>query len=258
MADGTPSLPDTNPRAVIGDNKPPAEVAFEAMKAHMDDLLVEAHNWADGAIVENQAQADEASRLIDDLRKAAKAADDLRVEEKKPLDEAIAEIQARWGLYIADPKNKVPGKIWKAIDALKAAVKPFLEQLENERRAAAEEARQRAEAAAQAAQAAVQNAAPSDLAGREAAEDLVQAAERARAEVRQVENERPQARGGDRAMGLRRVFKPVMTDAKAALNHYATTRRDDLIGFLQKLAEEDVRRSIHTIPGFVIEEGSTL
>lgn len=247
---------EANPRAVVGGNNPPNP--FEAVRIHMDDLLVEAHNWADGTVVETQEQADEASRLIDDLRKAAKAADDLRVEEKRPLDEAIAEIQARYNVYIADPKTKSPGKVWKAIDALKATVKPFLDKLKAEQEAAAAKARQEAEEAARRAAEAARAAAASDLAAQEQAEELVRAAQRAEADAKRAENAKAQAKGGERALGLRTTYRAVMTDRRAALVHYAATQPEALTAFLQGLADADVRRSIRTIPGFNVIPETTL
>jgi hypothetical protein len=249
---------DMSALAEIGHNNPPEPSPYEAVTAHIEDLLAEAHNWADGTTVETQAQADEASRLIDDLRKAAKVADEKRVEEKKPLDEAIAEIQARWNVYIADPKTKHPGKVWKAIDALKACVKPFLDKLEAERRAAAEKARQEAEEAARRAAEAARAAASSDLAAQEEAEELVMAAEQAQAVAKRIENSKAQARGGERALGLRKVYRAVMVDRKAALIHYAATQPEALVTFLQGLADADVRRAIRTIPGFEVREETVL
>ena len=247
-----------NPLIVIGGNNPPPMTPWDAIKAHMDDLLVEAHNWADGTIVDSQEQADEASRLVDELRKAAGVADDLRVEEKAPLDVKIAEIQARFNVYIADPKNKVPGKVWKAVAAFKATVKPYLDKLEAERIAAAEAARKRAQEAMEAAAAAARAAAPSDLAAQEQAEQLVADAKHAHVEARQIETSRTQARGGERAMGLRTVWKAHMTDPRAALAHYAATRREDIIGLLQRLAEADVREGKRQIPGFDVKSETVL
>lgn len=245
--------------AVIGHNNPPEDLSpFEAHKVHIEDLLTEAHNWADGTTVETQEQADEASRLIDDLRKAAKAADELRTEEKAPLDKQIAEIQARYNLYIADPKTKNPGKVWKAIDALKATVKPFLDRLEAERRAAIEKARLEAEEAAKAAAEAARAAQDNDLAAQEAAEAMLEEAARKAADAKRVESSRVQARGGERALGLTKTYTAVLTDRKAALLHYAATRPDELVSLLQRLADADVREGKRQIPGFDVVEGTRL
>lgn len=244
--------------ASLGHNGAPAATPFELIREHIEDLLVEAHAWADGTTVETQAQADEASRLIDDLRKAAKAAEDAQIDEQKPHDDAVAEIRARYRPLIQDAKTKNPGKVWKAIDALKACVKPFLDRLEDERKAAAAKAREEAEAAARAAAEAARAAQASDLAAQEAAEDLIAAAHQAAAEAKRIENSRTQARGGERAMGLRRTFVPVMTDRKAALLHYVAQQPDAFVDLLQRLAAQDVRGGKRQIPGFAVEERTAL
>lgn len=134
--------------AGMGHNMPPEPVAaesspFDAVKVNMEDYLTEARNWADGKAVENQAQADEISRLIEDLRLAADAADKVRIAEKKPLDDAIDEIQGRYNPYIAGIKAKVkdPGKVAVAIDALKSTLKVYLDAEAAKQAAAAEAAR---------------------------------------------------------------------------------------------------------------------
>ena len=247
-----PVAQEANPRAVMGGNNPPEATAYEAVKAHIDDLLVEAHAWADGTVVESQAQADEASRLIDDLRKAARAAEEAQAGEQKVHDDAIAEIRSRYRPLIQDPKTKNPGAVWKAIAALKACVQPFLQRLDDEREAAGRKAREEAEAAAKAAQEAAAAAHAADLNAQEAAEELVAAAKEAEADAKRIENTKIQARGGDRAMGLRTVYRPVLTNPAEALRHYAKVRPADLKEILIGWAEEDVRRSVHTIPGFEV------
>lgn len=247
-----------NPRVAIGDNAAPDP--FGAIRVNLDDLLIEAHNYADGAVVENQAQADEASRLIDELRKGGYAADDLRALEKAPLDEQIEEIQTRYNEYIAGLKTKhsKPGKVVRAIDALKAAVKPYLDRLEAERRAEAERARLAAEEAQRIASDAARAAQAHDLAAQEAAEELVTAARQAEAAAKQIENERPQARGGDRAMGLRKTYTPVIVDRKACLTHYVVTQPETVAAFLLTLAKADVRAGKRQLPGVRVDEGTVL
>lgn len=253
---------DADRIAGLGDNGPPAATPFELVREHIEGLLTEAHNWADGTTVTSQAQADEASRLIDDLRKAAKAAEGTQDDEQKPHDDAVAEIRARYRPLIQSATTKNPGKVWKAIDALKACVKPFLDKLEAERLAAVEKAHQEAATAAQAAADAARAAAPADLAAQEAAEDLITAAQQAAANARRIENTRSQARGGERAMGLRKTYTATLTNPRDALLHYwggATpgVGREALIACLQQLAQQDVNRKVHTIPGVTVVEGTT-
>lgn len=257
---------EPNPRAVIGGNAPPEPTPLEplvggyaAIEVHITDLLVEVRNWADGQAAETQAQADEISRLIDSLRKAEKAADDARVAEKKPLDEQIAAIQDRYNVWIAPLKNKKPGKIPVAIEALKAALKPYLDKLEAAKRAEAERIRKAAEeAAAQAAEAARAAATSANIEEREAAEDLVSAAADLEAQAKRAEKDKAHATGGSRAMGLRTVYRAVLVNRGEALRHYAVTQPDELVALLQRLADQDVRRSIRSIPGFNVVAESVL
>jgi hypothetical protein len=249
---------DGNPRVFLGANNPPETTAREAIATHLADLLMEAHSWADGTTVESQAQADEASRLIDDLQKAAKAADDQRVVEKTPHDGAIKEIQDFWNLWIAPLTNKAPGRVPKAVVALKACVKPFLDKQEAARQEAIRKAQEEAQAAAKAAADAARAAQATDLAAQDAAEDLIRAAEKAQADAKRIENSRTQARGGERAMGLRKTFTPVMTDPKAAILHYMNRDKEAFIDLAQRLANEDVRYGLRSIPGFTIEQGTAL
>jgi hypothetical protein len=68
-------------------------------------------------------------------------------------------------------------------------------------------------------------------------------------------NDKAHAKGDGRAIGLRRSYRPILTDRKAALMHYAASRPDELVSFLCQLAETDVREGKRQIPGFdVIEE----
>lgn len=249
---------EPNPRAVVGGNSPPEATPFEAIKVNIEDLLIEAHNWADGTEVTTQAQVDEAGRLISDLELAARAAEAQRVVEKKPLDDKIAEIQARYNVYIADRKNKVPGKVWKAIDALKATVKPYLDKLEQERLAKAEEARKAATAAAEEAAKAAQAALASDLAAQEAAETKIAEAKAMESAAKSLETARVQLHGGDRAKGLRKTWTPVLADPKAALVHYINQRPEDVKAVLLAWAKTDVANGARKLPGFDVVEGTAL
>jgi len=251
--------------AGMGHNMPPEPVAaepspFDAVRVNMEDYLTEARNWADGKAVENQAQADEISRLIEDLRLAADAADKVRIAEKKPLDDAIDEIQGRYNPYIAGIKAKVkdPGKVAVAIDALKATLKVYLDAEAAKQAAAAEAARLAQVAAEEAAAAAIRAVDPTNLEAREDAEQLVAAARVAASATRAVEAAKPMARGGSRGLGLKKTYTAQVGDPKALLLHYWATNRDAVVGYLTALAQADVDRSIHTIPGVIVIEGTKL
>lgn len=244
-------------RLGIGANGPPEPSPFEAVKVNMEDYLLEARNWADGVAVETQEQADKVSKLIEDLRLSAEAADGVRKQEKAPLDVKIAEIQDRYNVYIAPMTNKKPGSVPKAIDALKAVLKPFLDKLEEVRKAEAEKARKEAQEAEDKAREAIKSAS-GNIEAQEVAEALAEAADEAARQARNIENSRSQARGGSRAMGLKKTFTPVMIDRKAALYHYIAINPDAFERLLQDLAETDVREGKRQIPGFRVDEGTKL
>ncbi|WPZ05523.1 hypothetical protein [Pelagerythrobacter marinus] len=250
-----------NPRAQIGGNNPPPEEEikpeWEAVKVHMDDLLTEAENWADGEPISKQEQADKVSDLRRMLQEAARLADKARVAEKKPYDDAIAEIQGRYNEYIAPLKNKKPGSVSKADRALANLLTPWLNKLDEEKRERERKAKEEADAKQAAALAAREQAKKSDdLSEMDKADDLLAAAEEAAATLKVVEREKPQAKGAFRASGLRSVWTASLNEGEGgkALVHYAKAQPDRVKAFLQQLADEDVRRGVREIPGFTINK----
>ena len=237
----------------------PNATPFDLIAESADDLLLEARNWADGQAIETQAQADDVSRLIEELRLIAKAADDARKDENKPHDDAKAAVQAKYGPLFADPKVKAPGKVFKAIDALKACLQPFLAKLDAEKREAERVAREAADKAARDAADAMRAAAANDLAAREDAEALVADAEAAQKLAKAAAGDKAHASGGSRAMGLRSVWKAVLPDQHAAAAHFWRTNPDAFTALLQKLADDDVRSGKRSgIPGVTITEARVL
>lgn len=249
--------------AGIGDNGgPPIEesapvTGWTAIQTHLDDLLTEAANWADGAAITNQDQADAVARLKEDLQKGVTAADAARIEEKRPLDELVAEIQDRYNAYIAPLKNRVPGKASKAIAALSNALTTWLRKLDDEKRerervAAAEAAKAAADALA--ARAEVKTS--TDLAAMDDADNKLAEAEALIKQAKGVAAEKVQAIGSTRAVGLRSYWLADMVEGKGgdALRHYLNTKPERVKAFLQSLADEDVRAGVRAIPGFNIRE----
>lgn len=237
---------DANPRAIIGANNPPVD-PFDGFAAHFDTLRTEAGNWLDGSAIQSQAQADEVSRLMDEFRRAAKDADKARAEEKRPHDEAAKAVQAKWKPLLDGAE--------RAVELCKKTLSPWLQRIEEEKRAAAEAARLEAEAKAAAAAEAMRAAPETDIAAREAADALVQDAKAAEQSANRAEKDRAHATGGQRATTLRSYFTPVLTDPKAALLHYVAQRPEDVKEFLTSLAKQEVSAGKRSIPGFdVIEE----
>lgn len=239
---------DANPRAVVGDNKPPLS-PYEAHVANFDNLLTEAHAWADGAEVENEAQDAEVKRLIEEIRLAIAAADASRVEENKPFDDGKAAVQAKYNEFIADTKT-AKGSAVKAMDALKATRKPYLDKLEKARLEAVEAARVEAQRIADEAAKARAAAPENDLGAIEAAEALTDLAEIAAKTLKVTE--------AAKVTGLRKTYTPVITDRRAAILHYMNVQPDEFVALVQRLAEVDVRAGKRRIPGFEVREGTKL
>lgn len=233
-------------------NEPPTP--FDAHRINLDDLLVEARNWADGESAATQAQVDEIARLIDDLNAGAKAMEAERLVEKRPLDDQIQAIQDRYNVYLAPLKNKTPGKVPTAIDALNAAKRPFLLALEEALEAKRKQAREEAEAAAQAAAEAARQANAASLEEREAVDAKIKAAEDAQRAAKIADNAKAHAHGGGRAQGLRTRVLAEVTDLDAAVRHYWSENRPAFAELIQKLADDDARQNRRAAKGVTFRE----
>lgn len=216
---------------------------FDLIVEDLSDLLAEAKNWADGTPAETQPQVDEIARLKDAIAASAKALEAERVAEKKPLDDQVQAIQDRYNVYLAPLKNKTPGKVPTALDALDAAKRPFLLKLEAEQEAARQKAREEAEAKAREAAEAARAAAPDDLEAREAAEAKAKAAEQAQADARAAEKAKAHAHGGGRAQGLRTRVIGTITDPNDALRAYYLENPQAYVDFTQSLIDADARQN---------------
>jgi len=219
---------------------------FEAFTLEIEDLFGEAQNFLDGEPIASQQQADAISALLNRLRKASNDADDARKAEKKPHDDAARAVQEKWRPLLS--------KADLAATTCKQALQPFLKAQEEAQRraaeAAAEEARRQAEAARQAAQ----QARPDDLAGQTVARVLQENAAAAQKQADRLDKSKARAKGGERAVTLRTVWRAEIVDRRATLNHYARTRSDDLTAWLQEQVDADVRRSLRNVPGVTYHE----
>src|SRR3546814_5096906 len=90
-------------------------------------------------------RSDEIGKLRQQLQDAANLADDARVVEKKPHDDAAQKVQDRYNVYIAPLKNKKPGSISSAVAALGSLLTPWLNKLEADKKAREDAARKRTE-----------------------------------------------------------------------------------------------------------------
>lgn len=241
---------DAQVAAGLGHNNPPEPTPYDAIKVHIEDLWTEAKNWADGAKIENQAQADTVAKLIEDFRQAHQAADEARKDENKPYDDGKAAVQAKYAPLIADTKAAT-GLTVKAMAALKATLTPWLQHLERERQAAAAAAAAAAAMAVAEAAAAAKALDPGNLDEVEAAERLVAEAHVAQSAAKAAAGAKAHAKGDGRAIGLRTEYRAEITDMKAAMLHYMKTRPDSFTDLVAVLAGEDAKAKRHTVPGVV-------
>lgn len=241
---------DVNERAVIGNNMPP----FELSKAAITDLYEEAKLWLDGEPVTTQEQADALNTLKDRIKKAAKEAKARYEDEIKPHQDTVKSIQAHYNELIGENKS-VTGLAVKAEQAVNAALKPYLLELDRQQQEKARIAREEAAKAQQAAMEAMRQRDAANLAQQEDAEKLVAAAKAAESAANKAEGAKAHAKGEGRATGLRTVWKAVMADNREAAAWVWKERNAELMAWVQDQADKAVRSGARKIHGFdVIEE----
>lgn len=224
----------TNPLPPIGHNNPPATIFDE-----IDDLFMEAQNWADGVAIESEEAHDEISKLRDMIHEAGKRADEERKEEKRPLDEQIDAIQKRYNPYIQPKKGKV--------DLAKAALGDLLaawrKRVADEKAAEAKRKQEEAARLAAEAQAAIR-ATSGNLAARVEAEELL-------AHARDTEKAANRAtKAATTGLGLRTVWRADLVDEEKALDHYYPLYREAFLDLVRGYAAADVRGGLRAVPGF--------
>lgn len=265
-----------NPRVTIGNNQPPEEDVAPAAKlegraavdTHVADLLTEASNWGDGVAVIDQAQADAVGRLHRMLQEAATLVDDTAGKEKKPLNDAIAEI-ATWqnGYTAKGLKTKPDGSLTKALTATGNLSAGWLRKLDKERQ---EREKIAADAALKLAQDAIllreEAKETTDIAVIDRAQDVLAEARQMLRTADSIGRERVHSGGGDgfRAMTLRSTWSAHIKDEPGAWGqayaHYKTDPQfmAEFHALIQKWADRDCRTEatrVRGVPGFnFIEE----
>lgn len=232
-----------NERAVIGGNNPPVELFTEAENA-INELYEEAKHWLDGGEVETPQELDSISMLLDGLRKAGKLADNNRKEEKKPFDDGGKAVQAKYKPLIDKATN--------AQDLCKKAMQPYLQEQERLRKEQEEAARLEAEQAEREALEAAQSM--QSLEDAEQAQEAIDKAQEAQKLVKDISKQKAQAKGGERAVGLRSVWETKISDAKLALRWAWSEHPEDLEELAINLAKKHVRSGEREIAGFEITE----
>lgn len=229
------------------DNNPPAPTAIEAARELLSDIEVEATAWFDGAEVENQAQADEVSRIIDAARKAKTRFEADRKAEKQPHLDA--------GKAVDDAWKPLTAAADRVVEVAKAALTPFLMAQEKAKREREAEARRIAdEAAAEARRLAAE--ADGSLAAAKARDAAIEASESAQAKAAAAEREKAGAKGAGmaRTVSLRTTWRAEVTDRKALLTHIVTTRHADFSAWLDEWAAREVRAGARGLPGVSVWE----
>lgn len=234
----------------IGHNNPPAPTQFEAMQTHILDLMETAQGFLDGEPIANQETADLVGKLIDEARKAQKDGKAMRMSQTKPLDEAKKQIMDQWRPLI----DEDAGKCAMIVSTAKQALKPWLEHLEAEQRAAAAKAREEAEKARQAALEAERAASAANLEAIERVELARKEAEAAERAANKVDKQKAHATCGSRAIGLRSYWIAELVDPVEALKHYKQAQPDALKAWLLDQAQKDVNAGKRSIPGCLIRE----
>lgn len=222
----------TDARTQIGGNSPPP---LEAHSLHIEDLFaLVSGSLAAGPITTDEQEA-ALDGLLDDLRKAKKAADEQRAIEKRPHDEAGKAVQAVWKPLI--------DRCDKGADAIKAALTPYRTAKQRAKDEAARIAREEAEAKQRAAQEALR--ASDDLEARFAAEEQLKQAGKLAAQANRIDRS---------ATGLRTTWQAEVTDRRAALNHYIRTQPEAFEALIQSLADADARGTRAPVPGVIFHE----
>lgn len=216
---------------------------FDEIVMEIDDLYTEAAGWADGTPIENQAQCDALDVLDKALLDAGKRLDALRVEEKRPLDEAVQAIQDRYNPYVQPKKGRVDlarsclnplRAAWKAAEAKKKAE-------------AAEKARLEAQAEKAKAEEMIR-ASAGNLVAREAAEEQLSTAK----EAEKFANR--QERRATTGLGLRPSYSVGVDDLNEAIKYYWLEDRREFETLVLTLAQRDVAKGRRAIPGISITE----
>lgn len=182
---------------MIGHNNPPP---FELHSIHIEDLFTLVSDTTAGAEVTTDEQETALDGLLDDFRKARKAADTERAAEKKPHDDAAKEVQAKW--------KPLLDRCDMAADEIKRLLTPYRTAKQRAKDEAARKAREEAEARQKAAQEALRQS--DDLEGRFAAEAELKQAQKLTAAANKIDRQ---------ATGLRTYQIAEVTDAKALLQH---------------------------------------
>lgn len=226
------------------DNEP---TPFDLIKQEIEDLFEEASNFCDGEAIADEATAAAITELHDRIHAAGKRADDMRVEEKAPLDEKVKALQAKYAPLISDTKA-VKGKVVLGKEACQTLLTPWRTRIAAEKAAEAALAAERAAEATRIAQEAIR-ASSGNLAARVEAEELLAHAATVTKQAARAD------KAATTGTGLRTVWRAELVDIEAGLEWFYGERPEEFTALVQRLADEAVHRGVRKVPGFnVVEE----
>ncbi|NZD50517.1 hypothetical protein [Rhizobium leguminosarum] len=228
--------------ATVGHNQSP----FDAIKREIEDLFDTAKSFADGEPIDSPELAAVITELHDRIHECGKRAEDLRVAEKKPIDDQIAAIQSKFYPLIGNTKAG-KGKVVLGKEACQELLTPWRTRVAAEKAAEAAAIALAAAEATRIATAAI-HASSGNLAAREEAEELL-------ADAKKLEKT---AKRADKAAtvgtGLRTVWDVTLVDEEAAMDWLWARAKAEVLAVAQKNAEEQVRAGVRSVPGFSVVE----
>jgi uncharacterized protein with ATP-grasp and redox domains len=215
---------------IAGHNNPPA---FDAHSMHIEDLFALISDTTDGAAVDTDEKEAALDGLLDDVRKAKKAADAERAAEKKPHDDAAKAVQAKWKPLI--------DRCDMAADVIKRLLTPYRDAKQKAKDAAATKAREEVAAKEAAARAALQSS-----------DNLEQRFE-AEAGLKQATKLTAVANKLDRsATGLRTYWTHRIVNRRDLLKHVIERYPEDLADMLNEFVRAKVASGTRDMPGVEI------
>lgn len=214
-------MDDVNHRAMIGGNNPPDPI--DEICASYEGARVEAENWLDGTVVENEGQMKAVDILRKDMREWRIGLEAGQKSATAPLYDAYKAEGARWKPVIDDAKRIESGLV--------ALVDGFKRKLAEEKAEAERKARAEAAAAMRAAEEAARKANAADIEAQRAAAEAQREAEEAQ--------RRAAIAAKDTVKGMRTVTRYEVADHRSLLNWIAKNRRDDITAFIDEWARKN-------------------
>lgn len=242
---------DTNDRAVMGDNKPPAydaEIVAD-LNEKVAEFLRVTQQWLDLPKIETELHAGQMTDQIDGLRGLFKNVDDARKGEKKPHDDAGKVVQAAFKPML--DKLTIAASALKPKLAVYAKAQQAIAQAKRREEKAA--AKVLADEAAAKAKAAEES---NDIAAQVEAEAATKEAEAATKKAEApVKTNVKSASGGGRTMHMRPIKDVEVTNVTVLFMEYRGHPK--VLELLTRLATTDVRAAGYvegTIKGIEVKE----